>query len=101
MATSQLRWMLAAMVMTFLLSTHVTESSRVLLEETAIAHSGSRSLLQTCWPGMRLNCPSNTQVECEVGGVGGCSCLAMEACLPEVSGCFIVVNGIATKSCGF
>ncbi|KAG0504241.1 hypothetical protein M758_6G043000 [Ceratodon purpureus] len=115
MATSQLRWMLAAMVMTFLLSTHVTESSRVLLEETAIAHSGSRSLLQSkdfslpsrpgygpaCWPGMRLNCPSNTQVECEVGGVGGCSCLAMEACLPEVSGCFIVVNGIATKSCGF
>lgn len=56
---------------------------------------------EACWPGIRANCHSNTQVECEVGGVAGCSCLAMEACLPEVSGCFIVVNGISTKSCGF
>jgi hypothetical protein len=48
-----------------------------------------------------LNCASDTQVECEVGGVGGCNCLAMEACLPEVSGCYVVVNGVATTSCGF
>ncbi|XP_024359541.1 uncharacterized protein [Physcomitrium patens] len=100
MATSQLRWIQALMVMTFLFTAQMAGSSRVRLDGAGLEHHG-RSLKQTCWPGIRANCHSNTQVECEVGGVAGCSCLAMEACLPEVSGCFIVVNGISTKSCGF
>ena len=53
------------------------------------------------WSGRRLNYDYKIQVVCEVGGVGGCSCPAMEACLPDVSGCYIVVDGIATMSCGF
>lgn len=36
-----------------------------------------------------------------MGGVVGCSCLVMEVCLFEVFGCFIVVNGIFIKLCGF
>lgn len=54
-----------------------------------------------CWPGMRVNCPPDMQVECEVGGVGGCDCVAMASCVPQVSGCFVVVDGMAIRSCGF
>ena len=57
--------------------------------------------LAACWPGMRVNCPPDMQVECEVGGVGGCDCLAMASCVPQVSGCFVVVDGMAIRSCGF